>query len=82
MGKEDTLEEGMTIHSSILAWKIPWAVEAGGLKSMGSQRAGHDCTYLACTHTVGDKEVTVLNKINMILALVKLTILYESLDVV
>ena len=35
-------EEGMTIHSSILAWRIPWTEEPGGLQSMGSQRVGHD----------------------------------------
>ena len=32
----------MATHSSILAWRIPWTEEPGGLKSMGSQRAGHD----------------------------------------
>ena len=40
--QEGPLEEGMAIHSSILAWKIPWAEEPGGLESMGSQRVGHD----------------------------------------
>ena len=34
--------EGMTTHSSILSWKIPWTEDAGGLQSMGSKRAGHD----------------------------------------
>ena len=34
--------EGMVTHSSILAWRIPWTVEAGGLQSTGSQGAGHD----------------------------------------
>ena len=34
-GLEDPLEEGMAIHSSILAWKIPWTVEPGGLQPMG-----------------------------------------------
>ena len=42
LGLEDPLEEGMATHSSILAWKIPWTEEPGGLQSMGSQRAGHD----------------------------------------
>ena len=36
-GWEVPLEEGMTTHSSILAWRIPWAEEPGGLQSMGSQ---------------------------------------------
>ena len=38
---EDPLEKGMAIHSSILAWKIPWTEEPGRLQSMGLQRAGH-----------------------------------------
>ena len=42
LGQEDPLEKKMTTHSSILAWKIPWAEEPGGLQSMDSQRAGHD----------------------------------------
>ena len=36
------LEEGRATHSSILAWRIPWTVEPGGLQSMGSQRIGYD----------------------------------------
>ena len=40
-GQEDPLEEGMATHSSILAWRIPWTEEPGGLQSMGSQRVGH-----------------------------------------
>ena len=39
---EDTLEEGMAAHSSILVWRIPWTEEPGRLQSMGSQRVGHD----------------------------------------
>ena len=35
-------EKGMATHSSILAWRIPWTEEPGGLQSMGSQRVGHD----------------------------------------
>ena len=42
LGGEDPLDEGMTTHSSSLAWRIPWTEEPGGLQSMGSQRAGHD----------------------------------------
>ena len=38
---EDALEKGMATHSSILAWRIPWTEEAGGIQSMGLQRAGH-----------------------------------------
>ena len=36
------LEEEMATHSSILAWKIPWTEEPGGLQSMGSRGVGHD----------------------------------------
>ena len=39
---EDTLEEGMATHSSILAGRIPWIKEPGGLWSIGSQGVGHD----------------------------------------
>ena len=42
LGWEDPLEKEMAVHSSILAWKIPWTLEPGRLPSMGSQRAGHD----------------------------------------
>jgi len=42
LGQEDPLEEEMATHSSILAWKIPWTEEPGGLQSMGRQRVRHD----------------------------------------
>ena len=42
LGREDPLEKGMAIHSSILDWRIPWTEESGGLQSMGLQRVGHD----------------------------------------
>ena len=48
LGQEDTLEQGMATHSSIVAWKIPWTEEPGGLQSMELQRVGHDW---ARTHT-------------------------------
>ena len=41
-GGEDPLEKEMATYSRILAWRIPWTDEPGGLQSMGSQRAGHD----------------------------------------
>ena len=41
-GWEDALEKEMAIHSSILAWRIPWTEEPGRLQSTGSQRVGHD----------------------------------------
>ena len=42
LGQEDPLEKEMATHPSILAWKISWTEEPGGLQSMGSQRVGHD----------------------------------------
>ena len=42
LGQEDPLEKGMATHSSMLAWKIPWTEERGGLQSMGFQRVRHD----------------------------------------
>ena len=42
LDQEDPLEKGVAIHSSILAWKIPWTEESGGLQSTGLQRVGHD----------------------------------------
>ena len=42
LSHEDSLEKGMAAHSSILAWKISWTGEPGGLQSMGSQRVGRD----------------------------------------
>ena len=42
LGQEDPQEEEMATHSSILAWKIPWTEEAGGLQSMGPQGVRHD----------------------------------------
>ena len=42
LGREDALENEMATRSSILAWRIPWTEEPGGLQSMGLQRVGHD----------------------------------------
>ena len=42
LGQEDPLEKGMSTHSSILAWTIPWTEEPDGLQAMGSQRVRHD----------------------------------------
>ena len=51
LGQKDPLEKGMATHSSILAWKIPWAEEPGGLQSIESQRAGHDWVTNTFTFT-------------------------------
>ena len=47
LGRKDPLEEGMATHSSIVAWRIPWTEEPGGLQSMVLQRAGHGWSDLA-----------------------------------
>jgi len=45
LGREDPLEKEMAAHSSILAWRITWTEEPGGLQSMGSQRVGHNSFF-------------------------------------
>ena len=50
LGGENPLEDGMVTCSSILAWRIPWTEEPGGLQPMGSQRVGHDWSDSA-THS-------------------------------
>ena len=42
LSQEYPLEKGMATHSSILAWRIPWTEEFGGLQSTGAQKVGHD----------------------------------------
>ena len=42
LGWEDPLEKEMVVHSSTIAWKIPWTEEPGRLQSVGLQRVGHD----------------------------------------
>ena len=51
LGQEDPLEKETATHSSILAWRISWTEEPGGLQSMGSQRVGHDWAT-SHTHTL------------------------------
>ena len=51
LGREDLLEKAMATHFNILAWKIQWTEEPGGLQSMGSHRVGHDwATSLSFFH--------------------------------
>ena len=47
LGQEDTLEEGMKTHDSILVWRIPWTKEPDGLQFIGSQRVRYDLSDLA-----------------------------------
>ena len=55
LGQEDPLEEGMATHSSILAWRIPWKEEPGGLQSVGLQRVRNDWGDLACVMSLNVK---------------------------
>ena len=51
LGQEDPQEKGMATHSSILAWRIPWTEESGGLQSYGLQTGGHNWAT-QCIHTL------------------------------
>ena len=57
LGREDPLVKGMSTHSSILAWRIPWTEERGGLQSMESQRVRHD---LATKQQINNVQVIFL----------------------
>ena len=52
LGREDPLEKEMATHYSILAWRIPWTEEPGGLQSVGSQRVRHDLATQQQQHEV------------------------------
>ena len=52
LGWEFPLEKGVAIHSSILAWRIPWTEKPGGLQSIGLQRVGHDWATNTHTHNI------------------------------
>ena len=52
LGWEDPLEKEMAIHSSTIAWKIPWTEEPGRLQSMGSQRVGNSINTITFSHSV------------------------------
>ena len=62
LGQEDPLEKELATHSSILAWRIPWMEEPGGLQSTGSQRVGHDGATSLCTQNIQTfKELVQIN---------------------
>ena len=50
---EDPLQEELATHSSVLAWRIPWTEEPGGLQAMGPQRVGHDGAFMIILHLRG-----------------------------
>ena len=55
--QEDPLEEEMVTHPSILAWRIPWIEEHGGLQSIRSQRVRRDSSDLARTHKIKEDSI-------------------------
>ena len=57
LGLEDPLEKEMATHSSILAWRIPWTEEPGGLQTTGSQRVRHNWSDRAHTHTSENRDL-------------------------
>ena len=61
LGRQDPLEKEMAIHSSILAWKIPWTEEPDRLQSMGSQRVGHD--WVTSLHLYNEYNFYMIEKI-------------------
>ena len=67
LGWEDSLEEEMATHSSILAWKIPWTGEPGGLQPMGLQRVGHGlATEHACMRLDGSLDAAVTTCLHLV----------------
>ena len=54
LGQEDPLEEGLTIHSSILAWRIPWTEEPEKLQSIGLQRVGDNNKKISPVKSIQD----------------------------
>ena len=60
LGWEDALEKGMAIHSSILAWRIPWTEDPGRLQSMGSQRIGQDLVTITHSYLLRASQVALI----------------------
>ena len=62
LGWEDPLEKGMATHSSILAWRIPWTVEPGGLESMVLQKSDTtEATWHTHTHSFYNNKINLNN---------------------
>ena len=62
LGGEDPLEEATTTHSSILAWRIPWTEEPGGLQSLEAKKVKTGLSYLRCTHAMINMFLPVTEK--------------------
>ena len=81
LGWEDPLEKEMAIHSSTLAWKIPWTEETGRLQSIGLQRVGHDwATSLALATSLDSifksRDITLPTKVRPVKAMVFPVVMY------
>ena len=68
-GREDLLEEGMALHSSILAWRIPWMEDPGRLQSMGLHRVRHNWSDFACLHLYTPARVCKMHLLILLLLL-------------
>ena len=69
----------MATHSSILAWRIPWMEEPGGLPSMGSRRFGHACSDLAAAAADSifkSRDITLSTKVRLVKAMVFPVVMY------
>ena len=66
-GQEDALEKGMAIHSNILAWRIPWTEEPGGLESTELQRVRHNSSDLTPPHTqIDNLKEEIINQLKKV----------------
>ena len=67
LGWEDPLEKEMATHANIIAWRIPWTEDPGGLQSMGLQRVGHDLSehfhfsFQGCQYSVNNLSKAMLS---------------------
>ena len=61
LGQEDLLEKEMAIHSSMLAWRVPWTEEPGGLQSLGLQESDTLVTKLLLQHTISTQRCRVFS---------------------
>ena len=77
LGQEDSVEEKIVTHSSILAWEIPWTEDPGRLQSMGPQRIGHDWANNTFTLTLSTLTEMNLGEIFFIVILIGIAELHE-----
>ena len=69
----------MATHSSVLAWRIPWTGEPGGLPSMGSHRVGHNCSDLAAAAVdsiLKSRDITLPTKVRLVKPMVFPVVMY------